>query len=130
MWMVESLGVKMPRWAGGGGGARHERLEVGERAHVGWNRHRPPGRHLGPDEERHTRVEAFGYPHGAIRPDPGKRGPAVGDRHLAAQLLDRTDSGKGRRLRERAQIERRGELAVHDGLALRADEAKVVARSL
>src|SRR4029077_18097912 len=47
-------------------------------------------------------------------------------RYLSAQLLDRTDSIKMRTVRQRAQIERRGELAIHDGLTLRADEVEVV----
>src|SRR6516164_9605725 len=40
------------------------------------------------------------------------------------------DTVKIRRLRERAQIEDCGELAIHNGLALRADVAQVISRSL
>ena len=56
------------------------------------------------------------------------RRPAVGECHLAAQLFDRADCVKMRRLRRRAQIERC--LAAHELFPLRADEAQVVARPL
>jgi hypothetical protein len=59
--------------AGRKGRARHERLQLGSRAHRGRNRHRLPSGNLGPDQEWRPRFEAAPWPVDRMRHMPRSR---------------------------------------------------------
>src|SRR2546421_3781951 len=113
-----------------GGGAGNKRFQIRERTNLGRDRQRSPNRNLGPHQKRNASLEGLGHSDAAVGSHAGERRTAGGDCHLTAQLLDWADAIKVRRSLQRAQIKRRGELAIHNRLALSADEAKVVSQSL
>src|SRR5208282_2903738 len=116
--------------AGSLGGLRNKALEVLERTDFGRDRDQGPARHFGPYEKRHPGIKALGHVHGPVRRDARQRGSAIRDRHFAAQLLDWAEAIEVWTARKGLQVERRSELAVHDRLALRADEPELVTQSL
>jgi hypothetical protein len=113
----------------GRGSLRNKALEVLVGTDLRRDRPLDPARHFGPDEKWYANGETLGHIHCPVLCHVRQSGPAIGDRNFAAQLFDRAEAIEVRPICERRQIECGGKLAVHDRLALRADEPEVVTGS-